>query len=132
MREFDTEVLKLITAFENITNSEVRDCVAAGQLYFLVNSGKAGLAIGRNGSTIKIAEKMLGRKIKIFEYSLDEKEFIKNLIPQAQRIEVNGEKAFVTVAAKERGAVIGKNGSNIKTVCLLLERNSNIKKLELR
>lgn len=133
MREFDTQTLKLITAFENITNSEVRDCIAGEKiLYFVVNPGKAGLAIGKNGRTIKIAEKMLGKQIKIFEYSEDNKKFIKNLVPQAKEIEINQEKACLVVASKDRGAVIGKNGSNIKILSQILERNSNLKKLEIK
>ncbi len=134
MREFDTETLKLIAAFESLTRTEVRDCLSAenSMVYFLVNAGKAGIAIGKNGNTIKAVEKLFNKPIKILEYSADEKEFVKNLVPQAQKIEISGERACVTVPLKERGAVIGKNGSNIKVLCSLLERNSNIKKLELK
>lgn len=132
MREFDTETLKLIAAFESVTKSEVRDCLPGEMIYFLVNSGKAGVAIGKSGKTIKTAEKLFGKPIKILEYSPECTEFVKNLIPQAQKIEISGEKACVTVPLKERGAVIGKSGSNIKVICLLLERNSSIKKLELK
>ncbi len=131
MRNFDTDTIRVITAFENITGSEVRDCICSDTIYFLVNPGKIAIAIGKNGQNIKIAEKMLGKPIKVFEWSEDSKKFIKNLIPQAQKIEINGDKATVSLKPEDRGIVIGKGGSKIKIIRLLLKRNSNIKELKI-
>lgn len=131
MRNFDTESLRVITAFENITGSEVRDCIIADIIYFLVNPGKAALAIGKNGQTIKTAEKMIGKQIKILEFSEEEKQFIKNLVPQAQRIEINEKRAIVAINHKDRGAVIGRGGNKIKIIRTFLDRNSNIKELKI-
>lgn len=131
MRNFDTESLRVITAFENITGSEVRDCIIADIIYFLVNPGKAALAIGKNGQTIKTAEKMIGKQIKILEFSEEEKQFIKNLVPQAQRIEINEKGAIVAINHKDRGVVIGRGGNKIKIIRTFLDRNSNIKELKI-
>ncbi len=132
MREFDNESIRLVTAFENITNSQVRDCIKNEYLYFLINSGKMAQAIGKEGANIKMAEKMLNKKIKVFEYSENVEEFVKNLVPQAKKIQVNGEKVVINVNSKYKGAVIGKGGSNIKVLRGFLERNSNIKELEIK
>lgn len=132
MREFDNESIRLITTFENITNSQVRDCIKNGFLYFLINAGKMAQAIGKEGANIKMAEKMLKKKIKVFEYSDNVQEFVKNLVPQAQKIEVSGEKAIIKVNSKDKGIVIGKAGSNIKVLREFLERNSNVKELEIK
>ncbi len=131
MRDFDTDTLRIITAFENITGTEVRDCIKNDSLYFLVNPGKVAIAIGRNGQTIKTAEKMLNKMIKVFEWAENPEEFIKRLIPQAQKIEMNEGKAVVSLESKDRGFVIGKEGSNIKVLRELLERNSEIKELKI-
>jgi len=131
MRDFDNDTIRMINAFENITGSEVRDCINSDVLYVLVNPGKVAIAIGRNGQTIKTAEKMLKKPIKVYEWSEDCIQFIKNLIPQANKIEMNGEKAIVTLESKDRGAVIGREGSNIKVIRELLERNSTIKELKI-
>lgn len=131
MREFDTDKIRLITAFENITGTEVRDCISNDMIYFLVNPGKVAIAIGKNGQMIKTAEKMLGKAIKIFEWSEDSKEFIKNMIPQVQKIDIDEDKATISVGIKDRGAVIGKAGSNIKVIREFLFRNSNIKELKV-
>ncbi len=131
MRNFDNNTLMVITAFENITGTEVRDCICSDIIYFLVNPGKIAMTIGKNGNNIKTAEKMLGKPIKVFEWAEDEREFLKNMISRAQKIDLRDGKATVTINQEDRGAVIGREGSNIKTIRELLVRNSNIKELKI-
>ena len=131
MRDFNNDTIKIITTFENITGTEVRDCVCSKTIYFLVNPGKIAMTIGKSGHNIKNAEKMLGRSIKVFEWSEDNKEFIKNMISKAKKIELKDGKAVVTIGQENRGAVIGRNGYNIKAIRELLTRNSDIKELKI-
>ena len=131
MRNFDNDIIRVITAFENITGTEVRDCVCSDVIYFLVNPGKMALAIGKDGHNIKTAEKMLKKPIKIFEWSEDCEQFIKNLIPSVQKIDIDGNKATLLIETETRGIVIGKKGCNIKVIRNFLERNSNIKDLKI-
>jgi len=131
MRNFDNNTLMVITAFENITGTEVRDCICSNTIYFLVNPGKIAMTIGKNGNNIKTAERMLGKPIKVFEWAEDEREFIKNLVLRAQKIDLRDEKATVIISQENRGAVIGKEGINIKTIRELLVRNSNVKELKI-
>ena len=86
---------------------------------------------GKGGQTIKAAEHHLKKQIKIFEWAEDNEQFIKNLIPKATKVTLNGENAQVTLNAKDRGAVFGKGGSNIKIIRELLSRNSSIKDLKV-
>ncbi len=131
MRNFDNDTLSVIKAFENITGTEVRDCLCNDTVYFVVNPGKIAMTIGKNGHNIKTAERMLGKSIKVFEWSEDEMEFLKNMISKAQKIELKDGKAIVTVGQEDRGAIIGREGSNIKAIRELLLRNSNIKELKI-
>jgi len=131
MRNFDTDTIRLITAFENITGTEIRDCICSNTIYFLVNPGKMARTIGKNGYNIKSAEKMLRKPIKVFEWNENGREFIKNMIPKAQKIEINGEKAVVTLNSENRGSVIGKKGCNINAIRKFLARNSDIKELKV-
>lgn len=124
-------MIGLISAFETMTKTEVRDCISNDVIYFLVNSGKAAIAIGKGGETIKKAERALKKQIKLFEWNEEDKAFIKNMIPQAQTIVLNSGKAQVTLLAKDRGAVFGKGGSNIKIIRELLSRNSDVKELKV-
>lgn len=131
MRNFDNDIIRTINAFENITGTEVRDCVCSDAIYFLINPGKMALAIGKDGHNIKTAEKMLKKPIKIFEWSEDCEQFIKNMIPSVQKIDINSGKATISIDTQNRGLVIGKKGSNIKVIREFLERNSNIKDLKI-
>jgi len=131
MRNFDTDIIRVINAFENITGTEVRDCVCSEVVYFLVNPGKMAIAIGKNGQNIKIAERMLKKPIKIFEWSEDCEQFIKNMVPSVQKIGLDGDKAVISIEKENRGIVIGKKGANIKVIREFLTRNSNIKELKL-
>jgi len=131
MRNFDTDMIRIINAFESITGTEVRDCVCSDIIYFLINPGKMALAIGKNGHNIKIAEKMLKKPIKIFEWSEDCEQFIKNMIPSAQKIDISGDKVTISIEIESRGMVIGKKGCTIKVIREFLERNSNIKDLKI-
>jgi len=131
MREFDTEMISLISAFERMAKTEVRDCISNDVIYFLVNPGKVAIAIGKGGETIKKAERALKKQIKLFEWANDDEKFIKNMIPQAQTITLSGGKAQVTLLAKDRGAVFGKGGSNIKIIREFLSRNSDVRELKV-
>jgi len=131
MRNFDNDTIKVITAFESITGTEVRDCICSDTIYFLLNPGKIAIAIGKNGQNIKTAEKMFGKPIKVFEWAENDEQLIKNMIPKAQKIDINGEHATVTLNSENRGAVIGREGSNIKAIREFLKRNSNIKELKV-
>lgn len=135
MRQFDNDAMQLISAFERITRSRVRDCLKIDgedgpEILFLIGEGGMGKAIGRNGSNIKNAEDILGCRIRVFEYSENESQFIKNIVPSAKSVKVENGKA--TIKAQKRGAVIGKNGSNIKILKQILERNSSIREIEVR
>ena len=62
MRTFDTETLNMLRVFEDITGAAVRDCIIDennSAIVFIVEPGQMGLAIGKNGINIKMAEKFL-------------------------------------------------------------------------
>ena len=131
MRKFDLDDIMIMAAFENITGTGVRDCLIKEVIYFLVDKGKAGLAIGKSGQKIKAAEDMLGRPIKIFEWADSSIELIKSMIPSAKQITLNKGTATVMVESKFRGTVIGKEGSNVKVIKEFLDRNTDIKELKI-
>ena len=131
MREFNVDTIRLITSFENITGTEVRDCIKNECIYFLVGEGKAALAIGKGGQTIKNAERAFKRQIKIFEWSTNQKDFVKNLVPLAENIVINNDKVTISINNKNKGIVIGKDGKNINIIRELLKRNSDLKDLKI-
>lgn len=133
LKSFDMQTIGLINTFENYTKVAVLDCVFDEQsVYFLVENGKAGMAIGKNGKNIKKIQSVLKKQIKVFEYDKEPKKFIENMMPSESSVKVEDNKANVNIDPKVKGKTIGRMGCNIKKIRNLLERNSKIKKLDIK
>lgn len=136
---FDTDTLRLMTLFENMTRAPLKDCIVDAEndcVYFVVGEGKAGAAIGKNGSNVKHVESVIKRDVKIFEFSNDLETFVRNIIPQANDVTVKAGEDGATVEIRvDRGSkaiVIGRDGRNIKLFKELLQRNHNVNDLVVR
>ncbi len=137
--KFDTETIRMITLFENLTNVRVKDCLidnATNTVYFIVESGKIGIAIGKNGISAKRIEKVTGKNIKIYEYSENLEKFVKNLIPQSNEVKVKNENGKIIVEIKvdktNRGIVIGRDEKKLKLYKEILQRNHKVDDLVVR
>jgi len=137
--KFDTETIRLVTLFENLTGAPVRDCVTdvlSNTIYFIVGEGKIGIAIGKNGSNVKNVERMINKNIKIFEFSKDLVTFVKKIIPQTTIVKVRSEDEKtiieIVVEKKNRALVIGRDGKNLKLYKEILQRNHGIDDLLIR
>jgi len=123
----------MVGTFERLVGVHAKDCLLdEDTVYFLIETGKMGKAIGRNGSTIKGISNTLGKKVKIFEYADTPEKLVRNMIPNINSFEMSNEVITISVPFSERSAVIGKSGKNIKMVRQFLNRHFNIKNLRLR
>jgi len=137
MQRFDTEIIRLMTLFENVTGAPVKDCITDNNtVYFVIEEGKVGIAIGKNGNSVKHAEKIIGKTIKIFEFSNELFRFVKHLIPQAVEVKVVNENdktiVEIKVEKKDRALVIGRDGKNLNLFKQLLQRTHGINDLVIR
>ncbi len=131
--KIDTETFRIISVFERITKVQPKDClVSPDAIYFLIEDKKIGLAIGKNGVNTKKLSKLLGKEIRLFEYSESPEALVKNLIPSAENIEISGSIVKLTVPSQKRHSVIGRGGKNINMVKELLDRHCGIKELKIR
>lgn len=131
--EFDEEAVRLITLFESLTGVSVKDCIVdEDKVYILIEEGKLGLAIGKNGKKIKSIENLVGKKVKLFEFSPDIHVFIKRIIPQLNKVNLTGDKLKVWVSKKYKPVVIGRDKKNLNILKKILERNFNIKEFIVR
>lgn len=135
---FNTESIRLITLFENLSGTMVKDCIidsTNNTVYFVIEEGKVGIAIGKNGGCVKNVERLIKKNVKIFEFSGNLSCFIKNLIPQASDIKIkNGEGTMVEVkvSKKDKAVVIGRDGKNLKLFKELLHRSHGVTELIIR
>ena len=135
----DTETIRLVALFENTTGANVKDCVIDNEnsvVYLVIDEGEVGKAIGKNGMVVKKTENMIKKYIKVFEFSSDVEKFAKNLIPQINSVKIKTENgkniAEIWVNKKDKAAVIGRDGRNLKIYKELLQRNHAISELMVR
>ena len=77
------EDIGFITTFENVTKTNVKDCIIdkdKNKAVFIVAEGQAGMAIGKGGMNIQRLEKKLNKKIEVLEFSSDPLKFISNIL----------------------------------------------------
>lgn len=124
--------LQLMSLFQSVTGATARDCIIDEKLdrvIFVVSKGEMGLAIGKNGATIKTLQGVVGKKIELVEYSDDVTEFIRNMLGAnlVLNVKINekgdGTKVAVAVVdSKNKGVVVGKEGRNAEKARLLARR----------
>lgn len=135
MRNYDTEVIQLILLFESLTNVPVKDCVVdktRNLTYFIVEEGKASLAVGKNGSRVKKLEKLTGKTIQVVEFSEDLEQFVANLMPvlHVKQVLNKGEKVVeVRVPLAKKGHVLGRDRRNLKIYEEILRRTHHVNRL---
>ncbi len=131
--KIDTEGFRILSVFERVAKVHPKDfLVTDDSIYFLVEEGKIGLAVGKGGANAKKASRLLGKDVRLFEYSSEPSKLLKNLVPYAENIEISGNTAKFTVPAKARYSVIGRGGRNIKIVKDFMERHCGVTNLKFR
>ncbi len=128
--------MRKISLFQKITKVTPRDCLddeKQDRLIFVINEGKMGLAIGKNGSNIKSLQNLLKRNIELVEYYNDPIKFLKNLLNAKliNEIKINtradgSPQAIVLVNPNNKGLVVGRAGRNAEKARLLAKRYFDI------
>jgi NusA-like KH domain protein len=128
-----TQNIRDIAVFERITKVHVKDVIRDETcVYFMIEPGKSGLAIGKNGMIAKSVGRVLGKPVKVFEFAGDLDTMVKSMIPSVKGLEVDGDTVTVSIPNGDRSIVIGKNGRNIKIMKEFLKRHFKINYLRLR
>ena len=127
-----SDELRLISLFQSVTSATARDCIVDDKMdrvIFVVNKGQMGLAIGKGGTTIRQLQNVVAKKVELVEYSDDPSEFIRNILnsEMINAVKINERvdgtmQAIVSVDAKKKGVVVGKEGRNAEKARLLAKR----------
>ncbi|MBD3354806.1 NusA-like transcription termination signal-binding factor [Candidatus Woesearchaeota archaeon] len=133
--KLDIETMKCISLFGKITKVTAKDCFKQDKkLIFIVDEGKAGMAVGKKGANIKKLEKLLNKKVKIIEQSDDLIEFVKNVIYPLKAKEISENEGIVTIVPidnKTRGYLIGREASNLRNYEEVVKRYFDIEELKV-
>lgn len=130
--KLSSDQLSLISMFQGMTGATARDCVVddrMNRVIFVVAKGQMGLAIGKEGVSVKKIERALRRPVEVVEWSDDVEGLLKNALGAKHVLEVrvreglDGTKEVVVVVdPRKKGAVVGMGGKNAEKARMLARR----------
>ncbi len=129
---FDSETIRKINVFEEITGVEVRDAVIdQDSAHFVVDDDKVGMAIGKGGSTVQKVQDNLDQNVRVYGYTDNVEEFVANIVPaDINGVDVNesGDETVATIHVDrdQRSRVVGSGGKTITIVKRLLQKEFGI------
>jgi transcription termination/antitermination protein NusA len=133
--------LSLMSMFQGMTGATARDCVVdekLGRVIFVVAQGQMGLAIGKEGASVKKIERAVRRPVEVVEWADDIEGLVKNALGAryVQEVRVSdrldGTKGVVVIVdSRKKGAVLGLGGKNAEKVRLLAKRYFDISNLQI-
>ncbi|MBI2135369.1 NusA-like transcription termination signal-binding factor [Candidatus Woesearchaeota archaeon] len=127
--KYNSDVMKVMSLFESLTGAKLKDCIANGNVTFIVQESEMGKAIGKKGSNIKRIENMLKKSVRLFEFNDDVCRFVANLIYPSKADDVKEEDGIVSIYAadmKTKGIIIGRDRHRIKSINSIVKRYFNI------
>ena len=133
---FDKETIRIINFIENITNTNVKDCIIHNNsIYILVDKNSLQKFSSYNISLLNLLKKVLGRDIEIIPFSSDLREFLRYLIPYLvnYRIVENGNKKILEIKVEKmfKGIIIGRNKSKLELYKKIISRNFKISDVKI-
>jgi len=130
-RRLSNEELQMMSLFEQVTGITPKDCISDHQfnrLIFVVEKGMAGLAVGKNGSKVRMLREMFKRDVEVVEDGESIEELTKNSLYPARVVNITiksegGRKVVIAAVPRDQlGLAIGRNGRNASRAKLLLSR----------
>jgi N utilization substance protein A len=139
--KLSSDELSLMSMFQEMTGATARDCVIddkRDRVIFVIAQGQMGLAIGKEGASVKKIERAVRRPVEVVEWADDVEGLVRNTLGtkfvQEVRISemLDGTKAVVVVVdSRKKGAVLGLGGKNAEKVRLLARRYFEVGNLQI-
>lgn len=143
MPEFklSSDELSLMSMFQGMTGATPRDCVIdekRDRVIFVIAQGQMGLAIGKEGASVKKIERAVRRTVEVVEWADDVEGLVRNALGAkfVQEVRVgdrlDGTKGVVVVVdSRKKGAVLGLGGKNAEKVRLLAKRYFDVSNVQI-
>ena len=139
--KLSSDQLSLLSMFQGMTGATARDVIVdekRGRVIFVIAQGQMGLAIGKDGASVKKIEWAVRRPVEVVEWAEDVEGLVRNSLGAkfVQEVRVSdrldGTKGVVVVVdPKRKGAALGLGGRNAEKVRLLAKRYFGITNVQL-
>jgi N utilization substance protein A len=122
----DSDTIRVMALFEQITRAQVKDCFTSkDRLVFVVQEGDIGRALGKKKANLYRVEKLLNRKIKIVEFNPDVLQFIVNLLYPLRVQDIKEEDGIISFTGsdeKTKGLMIGARAQNLRNYEAIVQK----------
>jgi len=122
---YTKELIATMNFFSRATGAAVKDCFEIeDMLYFVVEPGNIGKAIGKKGAAVKELQFKLKKRVKVIEFSKDLVQFIKNVVYPIT-VEVEQHEGVVLLKSFDRdvkGQLIGRNAKHLNMIVSVTKR----------
>jgi len=133
--KYTKELLDLMGLFSAVTGARLKDTFEVEEvLYFIVEPGQIGKAIGKAAINVKKLQHKLNKKIKIIEFNPGLTKFVSNFIFPLKVDSVVADDGLVTLTSQDRqtkGLLIGRNAKNLKTMTNVVKRYFTISEIKI-
>jgi N utilization substance protein A len=139
--KLSSDELSLMSMFQGMTGATARDCLIdekRDRVIFVIAQGQMGLAIGKDGASVKKIERAVRRPVEVVEWADDLEGLVKNTLGAKFVLEVrtsdrlDGTKGVVVVVdSRKKGAVLGLGGKNAEKVRLLAKRYFDVSNVQI-
>jgi transcription termination/antitermination protein NusA len=126
--KYSKELLAHMKIFSRITHASLKDSFEYDNtLYFIVEVGQIGKAIGKGGSVVRDLQQKFKRRIRVVEYNQDATKFVSNLIyPIKADVRAEEGKIIISCERAKRGQLIGRDAKNLNMLKLAAQRYFNV------
>ncbi len=116
--KLDPEIAGLTGVFEAQTRVACKDCFRDEEtVFYVVNAGELGRAIGKGGVHVKQLQDTLTKKIRIIEYNEVVEEFVRNVIAplRVERVRLDDGAVIISDSSrKTKSLLIGRESKNLE------------------
>ena len=135
--KYDISLMQYMTAFEQMTGAQLKDCFVDTHLTlltFVVQPGDLGKAVGKHGTTARLLEQKFKRRVRVVEFHPEKLDFIKNMIMPLRIDGIREDDGIVYLESsdvKTKGLLIGRNAQNLRNLETNVRRYFEVKEIRV-
>jgi len=135
--KLDQDSLALSGILERMAKVRVKDSFKDDTnetIYFVVETGELGKAIGKGGCNIHALQQDLGKRVRMVEYRPTVTEFIRGFIYPSDVAEIVQEGQTIVIKdenRKTKSLLIGRDGKNLKILNRAVKRFFNVDEVKI-